>query len=71
MEEKHQQNPQALLLALCNLNMVGLGYLLASQKKRWLISLIGNLILLAIAHSTNASKTPMLDRFLPVFVFPY
>ena len=70
MEEKHQQNPQSLFLALSNLNFIGLGYLLAGQKKRWLFSLIGNLILLVTGHLTNASKNPLLwaGIFLLVFI---
>jgi tetratricopeptide (TPR) repeat protein len=70
MEEKHQQNPRALFLSLSNLNSVGLGYLLTGQKMRWLFSFISNLILLVVAHFTNASKNPKLwaGIFLLVFV---
>ena len=70
MEDKRQQSPQALFLALSNLNFIGLGYLLAGLKKRWLFSLIGNLVLLAIGHLTNASKNPAFwaGIFLAVFI---
>ena len=70
METKRYQSPHAVFLSLCNLNIFGLGYLLSGQKKRWLFSLIGNLILLAVGHQTNASKNPALwaGIFLAVFL---
>jgi hypothetical protein len=58
MEKKHHQNLLALFLSLSNLNIFGLGYFLSGQKKRWLISLIGNLSLLTVGYLTNASKKP-------------
>jgi len=70
MEAKHHQNPQAIFLSLSNLNPFGLGYLLAGQTKRWLVALIGNLVLLAVGHLINASKNPVLwaGTFLAAFI---
>lgn len=70
MEEKHHRSSQVIFLALCNFNSIGLGYLLASQKKRWLFVLIGNLGLLVGAYFANASKNPYLwaGIFLLVYI---
>ena len=70
MEAKHHQNPQAIFLSLSNFNPFGLGYLLSGQTIRWLFVFIGNLVLLAVGHLTNASKNPMLwaGIFLAVFL---
>jgi tetratricopeptide (TPR) repeat protein len=69
MEEKHHQNPQTLFLAISNLNIFGLGYILTGQWKRWLFSFIGNLILLAAGQFFKASKTPQLWAGIFIFVF--
>lgn len=60
MEVMHKQNPQALFLSLSNMNIFGLGYWLAGEKKRWRFSLIGSLLLLVAAHLLNASRNPLL-----------
>lgn len=48
------------LVCLCNLNFLGLGYLLIGQKKRWFIAFVASLSMLLIAHFTNAPTRPWL-----------
>jgi hypothetical protein len=62
MEESMEQRPKfnlhALYLSIFNLNFLGIGYLLAGKKKRWLIALGANLALLAAGYFLNASRQP-------------
>ncbi len=69
MEDKPQSRLKAIWLSVCNLNFLGIGYLLTSRKKRWLIALGVNLALLFTAFFLNASRQPILWAaiFLTVF----
>ena len=58
MEQRPKFNLQALFLSICNLNFLGIGYLLTGKKKRWLIALGANLALLAAGYFLNASRQP-------------
>jgi len=58
MEQRPKFNLHAFYLSICNLNFLGIGYLLAGKKKRWLIALGANLALLAAGYFLNASRQP-------------
>ncbi|MGA9398876.1 MAG: sulfite exporter TauE/SafE family protein [Anaerolineaceae bacterium] len=49
-----------LWLVLANLNPFGIGYLLSNQKKRWLIFLVGSILLVIAAQVLNASRMPVI-----------
>ena len=69
MEEKPVINWNAVALSACNLNCFGIGYLLAGLKKRWLIALGGNAVLLLIGYFANASKNPALWAVIFLLAF--
>ena len=58
MEQRPKFNLHAFYLSIFNLNFLGIGYLLAGRKKRWLIALGANLALLAAGYFMNASREP-------------
>jgi len=58
--KKQPISPQEIWLVTANLNLSGLGYFLAGQKKRWLYFLGGGLALLLAAYFSGASKSPTL-----------
>ena len=58
MEQRPKFNLHAFYLSIFNLNFLGIGYLLAGKKKRWLIALGANLALLAAGYFLNASRQP-------------
>ncbi|MDK2981533.1 MAG: hypothetical protein PWQ55_1880 [Chloroflexota bacterium] len=69
MDQRPKFNLQALYLSICNLNFLGIGYLLAGKRKRWLIALGGNLALLAGAYFLNASRQPVLWAVLYIAAY--
>ena len=60
---------QNLWLALANLNLFGLGYWLSNHLKRGLIAVGAGLLLVLIAHVSNASKNPKLWAWLFLLYF--
>ena len=58
MEQRPKFNLHAFYLSIFNLNFLGIGYLLAGKKKRWLIALGANFALLAAGYFLNASRQP-------------
>ncbi len=60
METKKASLLKPILISICNLNFLGIGYLLIGQKKRWMIAFGGTLAVLLVAHFANASKNPWL-----------
>ena len=69
MQEKQKKDLPMLLFSLCNLNFVGAGYLLAGLKKRWLIALGGNFVLLIAGHLLNASRQPVVWAIIFIAVY--
>ncbi|NMC46466.1 MAG: hypothetical protein GYA52_06490 [Chloroflexi bacterium] len=60
MESKRPSLLKPILVSVCNLNFLGIGYLLIGKKKRWMIAFGASLAILLIAYLTNASKNPWL-----------
>jgi len=60
MESKKTSLLKPILISICNLNFLGIGYLLIGQKKRWMIAFGGTLAVLLVAQFINASKNPWL-----------
>jgi tetratricopeptide (TPR) repeat protein len=60
MENKKPSSLNSVLLCLCNLNGIGLGYLLAGLKKRWMVMFGANLALVLAAYFSGAYKNPIL-----------
>ena len=60
MESKKTSILKPILISICNLNFLGVGYLLIGKKKRWMIAFGASLTVLLIAYLTNASKSPWL-----------
>ncbi len=58
MEQRPKFNLHAFYLSILNLNFLGIGYLLAGKKKRWLFALCINLTLLSAGYFMNASTQP-------------
>ena len=69
MEQKPKFDLRAFYLSICNLNFLGIGYLLAGKKKRWLIALGANLALLAAGYFLNASRQPGLWATVYIAVY--
>ncbi len=60
METKKPSLLKPILICICNLNLLGIGYLLIGQKKRWMIACGAAVAVLLTAYFTNASKNPWL-----------
>ncbi len=60
MESKKQSILKPILISVCNLNFLGIGYLLIGKKKRWMIAFGASLSVLLIAYFANASRNPWL-----------
>lgn len=60
MQKENNVNRNAIFLSLCNLNLLGLGYLLVGLKKRWAMAMGGILVLLILGLVLNASIYPIL-----------
>ena len=60
MKNKTGFDKDSISLSLLNFNCFGIGYFVAGLKKRGLIALAGNLVLLVIAQVVNASKQPVM-----------
>lgn len=64
MESKKQSMLKPILISVCNLNFLGIGYLLIGKIKRWMIAFGASMAVLLIAYFTNASKNPWLWAFI-------